>query len=80
LLIDATEHPMIRRAVEDRWPWARLEPLLADVAQACDAGDDARIVARLREAVAGYVPEASGTPASESALPAPQPVQPIPAG
>jgi FlaA1/EpsC-like NDP-sugar epimerase len=64
LLIDATaqatEHPMIRRAVEERWPWARLEPLLADLARACDAGDAARIVALLGEAVAGYAPSAEG--------------------
>ena len=62
LLIDATaqttEHPMIRRAVEEHWPWARLEPLLAEVARGCDAGDAARIGLRLGEAVAGYSPGA----------------------
>lgn len=54
--VSGTEHPMIMRAVEERLPWAQLEPLLLQIAEAARHNDCSRLFGLLRTLVTGYAP------------------------
>lgn len=59
-----TQHPRILRAQEERFDWHTLQPLLAQLQQAADANDGARMRTLLSMLVRGYQPDAASAAAA----------------
>jgi FlaA1/EpsC-like NDP-sugar epimerase len=55
--VEGTEHPLIMRAQESEIPWQQLEPMLNEMAEACNNFDHEEIRALLLRIVREYAPQ-----------------------